>query len=126
MELEIGELEIKSDDRGFVTELLTSKKANSEIKEVLFIVSKPGVTRGNHYHKSKAEWICIIKGKAKLVYEDNVTGERREVIVSGDKPTVISTPTNVMHWVENIGDDDLYTIEITNHLYEEGPDTFRK
>jgi len=123
LDLEIKELDIKSDDRGHVIEVI---KADN-IKEVLFILSKPGATRGNHFHKSKAEWLCIIKGKAKLTYSDVATGKKTELIVNGDeKPTIIKTPKNIAHVVHNIGTDDLYMLEISDKIYDKkNPDTFK-
>lgn len=126
MDLEITKLDLKGDERGIVVEILKRGKIDPEIKEVLLISAKPGIVRGNHYHKTKAEWLCIIRGKAKFVYEDNKTGERKEVIMSGEEPSLIRTPVNVAHAIKNIGDDDLYMIEISNQIYEEIPDTFKK
>lgn len=127
MELEIKELDIKKDDRGSTIEIIKRNLINDDIKEVLLISSKPGVIRGNHYHEKKAEWLCIIHGKAKFVYEDIKTGERKEAIIDGEKPTIIKTPVNVSHAVQNIGDDDLLMIEVSGQIYDEkAPDTFRK
>ncbi|MDE1871037.1 MAG: WxcM-like domain-containing protein [Candidatus Micrarchaeota archaeon] len=126
MDLEITKLDLRGDDRGIVVEILKKSRIDPEIKEILLISSKPGVVRGNHYHKTKAEWLCIIRGRAKFVYEDNETGERKEIIVSGEKPSLIRTPVNVAHAVKNIGDDELYMIEISNQIYDEIQDTFKK
>jgi UDP-2-acetamido-2,6-beta-L-arabino-hexul-4-ose reductase len=126
MDLEIKELDLRSDDRGLVAEILKRNQISQDIKEILFGVSKPGVIRGNHYHKSKVEWLCVIKGKGKLIYQDIESGEKKEIIVSGDKPVVVKTPVNAAHSHENIGDTDEYWIEITNQIYDEVPDTFKK
>jgi len=127
MELDIKELNVKKDDRGAVLEIIKRDLINEDIQEVLMISSKPGVIRGNHYHERKGEWLCIVQGKAKFVYEDIKTGERKELIVDGEKPTIIKTPKNVSHAVQNIGDGDLLMIEISDKLYDEkNPDTVRK
>ncbi len=125
MKLKIKELDAKENERGIVVEILKSSEMKEQIKEVLLIVSKPGVVRGNHYHKKKAEWLYIIMGKGKFIYEDVKTGERKEFIID-NKPTIIETPQNVAHAVKNIGDDDLYLLEISSHLYAEDPDIFKK
>lgn len=125
MDLIIKELDVKADDRGIFIEILKSNEIKDQIKEVLLIVSKPGVVRGNHYHKEKAEWLCLIKGKAKFVYEDIETGERKEFVID-NKPTIIKTPLNAAHAIKNVGDDDLYLFEVSNHIFEENPDIFKK
>ena len=125
MKLIIKELDAKIDDRGIFAEILKSDDIKDQVKEVLLIVSKPNVVRGNHYHQKKIEWLCVIKGRAKFLYEDIKTGERKEFVVD-NKPTIIKTPLNVAHAVKNIGDDDLYLFEISNHIYEETPDIIKK
>jgi UDP-2-acetamido-2,6-beta-L-arabino-hexul-4-ose reductase len=126
MKLEISKVNVKIDERGLLAEMVKKGKLNGEIKEVLLITSRPGVVRGNHYHKSKDEVLCIIKGRAKFVYEDIRTGKRKELTVSGKVPVVIRTPKNVAHAIKNIGKEDLYLLEISNQIYEEKPDTFKK
>jgi UDP-2-acetamido-2,6-beta-L-arabino-hexul-4-ose reductase len=125
MELEIREFDAKDDERGIFIEILKSNEIKEQIKEVLLIVSKPGVVRGNHYHEKKAEWLCLLKGKAKFLYIDIETGEKKELVID-NKPTIIKTPLRVAHATKNIGKDDLYLLEISNHLYSEDPDMFRK
>ena len=125
MKLEIRDLDIKSDSRGIATEILTSDQM-PEMKEVLLQISKPGTIRGNHYHKKKVEWICVIKGEAKIIYEDVYDGEKKTIFVSGDKPQIIKTPLDVLHTVYNIGDEDLYTISILDSIYAKMPDTYKK
>jgi UDP-2-acetamido-2,6-beta-L-arabino-hexul-4-ose reductase len=127
MKLEIKKLDIRSDDRGFAINILDKKSLKDyDIKEILIIVSKPGAIRGNHYHKTKLEWLGILNGRAKFVYEDNKTGKRKMVTISGNKPKMIRTPRNVTHAVKNVGKDDLYMIELSNQIYEDNPDTFKK
>lgn len=125
MELKIKELDSKADERGIFAEILKSNETKEQIKEVLLAVSKPGAVRGNHYHKKKVEWLCLIKGKAKFLYVDIKTGESKEVIID-NKPTIITTPLNIAHAVKNIGKDDLYLLEISNQIYSENPDIFAK
>jgi UDP-2-acetamido-2,6-beta-L-arabino-hexul-4-ose reductase len=125
MKLEIRDLDIKSDNRGIATEILTSDQM-PEMKEVLLQISKPGTIRGNHYHKKKVEWICVIKGEAKIIYEDVYDGEKKTIFVSGDKPQIIKTPLDVLHTVYNIGKEDLYTISILDSIYAKMPDTYKK
>jgi UDP-2-acetamido-2,6-beta-L-arabino-hexul-4-ose reductase len=125
MELKIKELDLKEDDRGIFAEILKGDEIRDKIKEVLLVVSKPGVIRGNHHHTKKIEWICLIKGKAKFLYIDNKTGERREFVID-NKPTIIETPLNVAHAIKNIGEDDLYLLELSNHIFADDPDIFKK
>ncbi len=125
MRLKIREIDVKEDGRGVLAEILKSGKVKNQIKEILLIVSKPGVVRGNHYHKKKAEWLCLLKGRGKFLYVDVKTGARKEFVID-NKPTVIETPLNVVHAIKNIGKEDLYLLEISDQLYAETPDISKK
>ncbi|HIH50322.1 MAG: WxcM-like domain-containing protein [Candidatus Micrarchaeaceae archaeon] len=125
MRLKIREIDVREDERGIFAEILKNDGLKERIKEVLLVVSRPGVIRGNHYHKKKAEWLCLLKGKGKFLYVDNETGARKEFVID-NKPTIIETPLNVAHAVKNVGDEDLYLLEISDHLYSEDPDISKR
>lgn len=119
-------LKLKKDDRGWSVEILKRNEIKQDIRYVYLMTSKPGAIRGNHYHKRRAEWLCVLHGKAKFIIVDNKTGKKTQFTVSGDKPRLVDMPTNVTHTIKNIGKEQLYILEITNMEYsKKNHDTFR-
>jgi len=81
--------------------------------------------RGNHFHKRKTEWFFIVKGTAKFVLEGNISKERKELILTGERPTVLEIGPNVTHALKNIGEDELCFIAIVDEVFNpKDPDTF--
>ena len=125
MKWNLKNLEKHTDERGWLVEILRDDEIKEEIKQVYFSTSKPGVIRGNHYHKHKVEWFSVVKGKAKLVLENNESKEREKLILSEDTPAIVKIPPNVSHAIQNIGDDEMYLIVIVNEVFNpDDADTF--
>lgn len=125
LEIRIAECELLASERGVSYELVRKIGMRNSIKEIMIITSKPGTMRGNHYHKKKNEWLGVISGEAKVVFVDNRTGERREIEVSGSKPTMVHIPTEVTHTIVNTGSEDIVILEISDHVYmDDDTDTF--
>lgn len=125
MKYELKNIEKHTDDRGWLVEILREDEIKEAIKQVYFSISKHGAIRGNHYHKRKVEWFSVVKGKAKLVLEDNNLEERKELILSGDEPSIVKITPSISHAIQNIGDDDMYLIVIVNEVFNpDDTDTF--
>lgn len=125
MNFEIKDLKKHEDERGYLLEILRSDEINEDIQQIYFSTSKHGAVRGGHYHKKKVEWFCVVKGKAKLVLEDNDLKEKEEMILSGDNPSIIKVPPNISHVIENIGDNEMHLIVISNEVFDpHDTDTF--
>lgn len=125
MKSELKPIEKHTDERGWLIEILRDDEIKEEIKQVYFSTSKPGVIRGNHYHKRKVEWFSVVTGKAKLVLEDNESKEREELILSDDKPGIVKITPNISHAIQNIGEDKMYLIVIVNEVFNpDDADTF--
>jgi len=87
--------------------------------------TKPGVTRGNHFHLTKVERFLVIQGEAIIRVRKVLSQEVWEYNVCGDVPTPIDMPTLHTHSIENIGSSDLITLFWTNDLFDpDNPDTF--
>lgn len=122
---EVKNLKKHVDERGLLVEILRDDEIDEEIKQVYFSITKPGAVRGNHYHKRKVEWFCVIRGLAKLVMEDIVSRERREYILNGKDPKIVKVPPGVAHAIQNIGDSDMYLVIIVNEVFDPNdPDTY--
>ena len=125
MKAELKNIEKHTDERGWLVEILRDDEIKEEIRQVYFSASKPGAIRGNHYHKRKVEWFSVVKGKAKLVLEDNESNKREELILSDDTPAIVKIMPNITHAIQNIGDDVMYLIVIVNEVFNpDDADTF--
>lgn len=110
-----------TDDRGSFTEIL---KSNSK-GQFSFSTTKPGVTRGNHFHTRKAERFAVIKGKATIEIRRIGTDKKFSFELDGSQPSFVDMPIWYTHNITNSGDDDLYTLFWISEFYNpDDPDTF--
>ncbi|MDD4554675.1 MAG: NAD-dependent epimerase/dehydratase family protein [Bacteroidales bacterium] len=108
------------DNRGDFMEII---KQNGG--QVSFSTTRPGITRGNHYHTRKIERFSVIRGKALIRLRRIGTSEVFEFHLSGDEPAYVDMPIWYTHNITNIGEDDLYTIFWINEFFNPGdPDTY--
>jgi len=125
MEVNVKNLEKKEDERGWLIEVLRADEIGEEIKQIYFTTIKPGKVRGNHYHKKKVDWLCVVKGKAKISVLNPANGEKKEILVNGKKPKIIKLKPGIAHAVKNIGSEDVHLIGIVNETFDpKDPDTY--
>lgn len=114
-------LRLNTDDRGNFVETV---KLNSG-GQVSFSTTRPGVTRGNHFHTRKAERFAVIKGEARIELRRIGTKEIISFKLDGSKPSYVDMPVWHTHNITNTGNEDLYTIFWISELYDPNdPDTF--
>jgi UDP-2-acetamido-2,6-beta-L-arabino-hexul-4-ose reductase len=110
-----------TDDRGSFVETI---KLNSG-GQVSFSTTKPGVTRGDHFHTRKAERFVVIKGKALIQLRRIGTTKIMNFELDGNEPSYVDMPVWYTHNISNIGDEDLYTIFWVSEFFDTAdPDTF--
>lgn len=111
----------RSDDRGTFVETI---KLNSG-GQVSFSTTKPGITRGNHFHTRKAERFAVIKGKARIQLRRIGTNKVLNFELDGNDPSYVDMPVWYTHNITNTGDDDLYTIFWIDEFFNpDDPDTY--
>ena len=111
-----------SDERGYLVELV--KGENSET-QVFYSITKPGVTRGNHFHFNKIERFCVLSGNAEIILRKVGTKEKISYNVKGSDNTVIDMPILYTHNITNVGKDDLICVFWVNKIYDsKNPDTY--
>lgn len=121
----IKELEIHSDKRGWLVEMLKRNELKEDIKQVYVATIKPGYIRGNHYHLKRIEWFLIIGGKADLYLEDLKTKKKICLKLSSKRPKVITVFPKIAHAVKNSGKETVYLVSAQNNIYHhKNPDTF--
>lgn len=114
-------LKLHTDERGSFVE---TAKLNSR-GQVSFSTTKPGITRGNHFHTRKAERFAVIKGKAKIQLRKIGTGEVLDFYLDGNEPSYVDMPVWYTHNITNIGESELLTIFwISEHFNADDPDTY--
>ena len=114
-------LKMNTDQCGSFTEFLMTE----EYGQVSVNGSKPGITRGQHWHHSKNEKFLVVSGKGLIQFRDIYSDEIIEYYVSGDKLEVIDIPTGYTHNIINIGESDMVTIMWANEKFNpEHPDTY--
>lgn len=114
-------LKLNTDDRGSFVETI---KLNSG-GQVSFSTTKPGITRGDHFHIRKAERFAVIKGKARIEIRRIGTDKTLSFDLDGREPAFVDMPVWHTHNITNTGDEELYTIFwISEHFNPEDPDTF--
>ncbi|MEP7144522.1 MAG: NAD-dependent epimerase/dehydratase family protein [Ferruginibacter sp.] len=93
--------------------------------QVSFSTTKPGVTRGNHFHTRKIERFAVIKGKARIELRKIGDSKVLSFDLDGDKPSFVDMPVWYTHNITNTGDEELYTIFWINEFFNPAdPDTF--
>jgi len=114
-------LKLNTDERGSFVETV---KLNSG-GQVSFSTTKPGITRGNHFHTRKAERFAVIKGKARIQLRRIGTEKIINFELDGNEPAYVDMPVWYTHNIKNIGTDDLYTIFWINEFFDPAdPDTY--
>ena len=115
-------LKMNIDDRGSFTELVHTLDCG----QVSINISKPGITKGNHWHNSKWEQFIVVAGHG-LIQERNInTGEFIEFEVSGDKIEAVYMIPGWTHNIINLSDtENLVTVMTCNEIFDKDhPDTF--
>lgn len=114
-------LEERRDNRGKLFEILKSDSAG----QIFMSTTKPGVTRGNHYHHTKVEKFCVITGQATIRFRKIDEQESFEYRVSGDNVVVVDIPPGYTHSIQNTGDTDAIVLFWASEIFQpESPDTF--
>ena len=115
-------LKMNMDDRGSFTELVHTQDCG----QVSINISKPGITKGQHWHNSKWELFIVVAGHG-LIQERNVnTGETAEFEVSGDKIEAVYMIPGWTHNIINLSEtENLVTVMTCNEVFDKGrPDTY--
>ncbi len=119
----------RTDPRGSLAEFVKSEPFG----QIFVSRTKPGITRGNHYHHTKTEKFLVVEGEAVIRFREirgqrtEGRGQRAEVIeyrVSGRDFRVVDIPPGYTHSIENVGDAELVTLFWASEVFDPGrPDT---
>jgi len=112
---------LNQDERGTFVETMKLNTGG----QVSYSTTKPGITRGNHFHTRKIERFAVIKGEATIKMRKINTKEIFEFKLNGDEPSFVDMPIWYTHNITNTGLSELITIFWINEFYDEkDSDTF--
>ena len=116
------ELKMNCDARGSFTELLRSEKCG----QVSVNISKPGITKGEHWHNTKWEFFIVVSGKGLIQQRRVGSDEVLNFEVSGEKIEAVHMLPGYTHNIINLSDtEDLVTVMWANEAFDPNkPDTY--
>lgn len=116
-------LKLHEDNRGSLFEAVKGNNGG----QAFLSTTKPGITRGDHYHFNKVERFLVVQGEAVIRIRKLFTDQVHEFIVSGTEPEYIDMPTLHTHNITNTGSDTLLTLFWSHEIFDpEQPDTIRE
>jgi UDP-2-acetamido-2,6-beta-L-arabino-hexul-4-ose reductase len=113
-------LDVKTDPRGRLAELLKQPCFG----QIFVSRTRPGATRGNHFHHTKVEKFLVLEGEAVIRFRPIEGDAVTEYPVRGEDFKVVDIPPGYTHSIENVGPGDLVTLFWANQVFDETkPDT---
>lgn len=114
-------LKMNIDPRGSFTEFLKT----NDFGQISINISKPGITKGQHWHHSKNEKFLVVSGRGLIQFRNVFNNEVIDYYVCGEKLEVIGIPTGYTHNIVNIGESDMVTVMWVNEKFNPTqPDTY--
>lgn len=114
-------LSMNSDARGTLFEAVKGGGGG----QTFLSTTKPGVTRGDHFHLNKVERFLVVQGEAVIRIRRVLSDKVWEYRVSGEVPAPVDMPTLHTHSIENVGDGELLTLFWSHELFDPAaPDTY--
>jgi UDP-2-acetamido-2,6-beta-L-arabino-hexul-4-ose reductase len=112
----------RSDERGRLTEVVRSHGGQGQ---TFVSTTRPGITRGEHFHLRKVERFVVLGGEARISLRRLFTEEIVSFEVDGGSPVIVDMPTLWAHNITNTGSSELTTLFWTHELFDPAaPDTF--
>lgn len=112
----------RTDERGGLVEVV---RAHGSPGQTFLSHTRPGVTRGQHFHLRKTERFVVVAGEARIALRRALTDEVVAFDVTGAEPVVVDMPTGWAHNITNTGSGELTTVFWTSELFDpEDPDTY--
>lgn len=114
-------LQVRTDPRGSLAELVKQRNMG----QIFVSRTKPGVTRGNHYHHTKTEKFLVLEGSGVIRMRNIEDSHIDEYLVSGDSYCVVDIPPGTTHSITNVASGDLVTLFWSSEIFNpDHPDTY--
>ncbi len=116
-------LDKKVDNRGELFEMIKG----SNFGQIFISKTKPGITRGGHYHSTKVEKFCVIQGKAEIKFRQITANDVFSYEVTDERIEIVDIPPGYAHSITNIGAGELITFFWANEVFNlNATDTFHE
>ncbi len=119
--LEIKELAIFEDRRGWLGEILRVDETNLKPLMAYLSMTTPGTVRGPHEHREQTDFFCFV-GRFRLYFWDNrktsQTYRESKIIDTKVTPITVVVPPGIVHAYKNIGESDGLVINLPDRLYK--------
>jgi UDP-2-acetamido-2,6-beta-L-arabino-hexul-4-ose reductase len=107
-------LDTKRDNRGELVEFVK----HHGFGQILVTRTRPGMTRGNHYHRHKVEKFLVVEGETVIHLRRLGTSEIYSTVVHGEDFVAVDIPIETVHSFENIGKTDLVMVIWANEVFD--------
>lgn len=107
-------LDVKADARGSLAEFVKSP----HLGQIFVSRTKPGVTRGNHFHHTKVEKFLVVEGEGIVRFRQIHGEDVQEYRVRGDEYRVVDIPPGYTHSIENVGPGVMVTIFWSSEIFD--------
>lgn len=115
------QLKLNTDDRGMLFEAVKGGNGGQSFLST----TKPGITRGDHFHVTKIERFLVVQGEAIIRMRKIGSDKVWEFPVTGAVPSVVDMPTLHTHSIENVGEGELLTLFWSHEIFDhQNPDTY--
>lgn len=112
----------RTDERGSLVEVV---RAHGGQGQTFVSTTRPGITRGEHFHLHKVERFVVLSGQARISLRKLFTDDVVSFDVTGEVPVALDMPTLWVHNITNTGDTELVTLFWTHELFDPAaPDTY--
>lgn len=109
------------DNRGWLAEFIKS----DSMGQIFISKTKPGITRGNHWHHTKVEKFLVIQGEAVIKFRKIDSDEVLNYKVDGENPEVVDIPVGYTHSITNTGTEEVITLFWACEIFNpDKPDTY--
>jgi UDP-2-acetamido-2,6-beta-L-arabino-hexul-4-ose reductase len=108
------QLDIKSDPRGSLAEFVKS----DAFGQIFVSRTRPGITRGNHYHHTKTEKFFVVDGEGLIRMRPIEGTEVSEYRVTGSSYQVVDIPPGLTHSITNVGTTDMVTLFWSSEVFD--------
>lgn len=117
----VYELRQYADSRGALAEFLKSPWFG----QIFVSRTRPGITRGNHFHHTKTEKFMVVEGEAVIRMRPSEGGQVTEFAVRGNDLCVVDIPPGFAHAITNVGRHELVTLFWSSEIFDrDRPDTY--
>ena len=121
--VELKELKLIPDERGFLMEILRRDDALfQQFGQCYVTAAYPGVVKAWHYHHRQTDHFCVLTGMAKVVLFDDradspTKGQIDEFFLGEAKRALLKIPAGVYHGFKNIGTETCLILNVPTELY---------